>query len=198
MKYRKLAIDLRFRSNYYDSKKIYSKPIDLSKIDGFAIYNPETNSMYYLSSVAMQNKAKSITLRIRSSGNNQKHGVWLANDFRNPYDMMPMLSDKVINLTRQHHSVEDESAISLVIADLMKQGVQSLLPQSAYLPSSLLGICKDMKTLMRYRVGIDELETNPYVDIYEICFSQTGVIRYIPANIVTKEVKKLIFSEEWG
>lgn len=202
VKYRKLnaygAIDLLFRSNYYDSKKIYSKPIDLSKIDGFAIYNPETNGTYYLSSGAMQNRGKSITLRIRPSANNQKHGVWMADNFRNPYDMMPMLTDRATNLTIQYHSLEDESAISLVIANLMKQGVQSLLPQSAYLPFSVLGVCEDMKTLIRYGIGMDAVEINPYVDMYAICSSQTGDIRYIPANTVTKDVKKLTFSQEWG
>lgn len=202
VKYRKTngygGIELLFRSNYYNSKKIYSKPIDLTEIDGFAIYNPETDAMYYLSSKIINDKAKSITLRIRPSANNQKHGVWLADNFRNPYDMIPMLADRVTNLTTQHHSLEDESAISLVIADLMKQGVQSLLPQSAYLPFSVLGVCEDMKTLIRYRIGMDAVEINPYVDIYAICSSQTGDIRYIPANTVTKDVKKSTFSQEWG
>ncbi|MCU0481114.1 MAG: group I intron-associated PD-(D/E)XK endonuclease [Anaerolineae bacterium] len=192
------AIDLMFRSNYYDSKKIYSKPLDLSKIDGFAIYNPDTNSMYYLSSNAMQNRGKSITLRLRPSANNQKHGVWLADDFRNPYDMIAMLGDRVTHLPMQNRSLEDELAINLVIADLMKRGVQSLLPQSAYLPFSVLGACEDMKTLIRYRIGMDEVSTNPYVDMYVICSSETDEIVYVPASSVTGNLSKLTISESRG
>jgi len=136
VKYRKTngygGIELLFRSNYYDSKKIYSKPINLSEIDGFAIYNPETDAI----SAIISDKAKSITLRVRPSANNQKHGVWLADDFRNLYDMMPLSGDKLSNLPMKCNSLNDELATNLVIVDLMRQGIQSLLPYSSYIPFS--------------------------------------------------------------
>jgi hypothetical protein len=199
VKYRKAngygGIELLFRSNYYNSKKIYSKPIDLSEIDGFALYNPDTDTTYYLSANMIKDKAKSITLRLRPTANNQKQGIWLADDFRNPFAIMPMGGDKVTDLLMRQPSQADELALNLVIADLMKQGIQLLLPQSAYTPFSMIGVCEDMKTLIRYGVGMDGVDITPYVDIFAICSSITGEIAYIPAKPVTENVKKLSFSK---
>ncbi|MDX2077482.1 MAG: group I intron-associated PD-(D/E)XK endonuclease [bacterium] len=199
VKYRKAngygGIELLFRSNYYNSKKIYSKPIDLSEIDGFALYNPDTDTTYYLSANMIKDKAKSITLRLRPTANNQKQGIWIADDFRNPFAIMPMVGDKVTDLPMRQPSQADEFALTLVIADLMKQGIQLLLPQSVYVPFSMIGVCEDMKTLIRYGVGMDEVDIIPYVDIYAICSSITGEITYIPAQSVTENMKKLTFSK---
>lgn len=42
------AVELEFKSNYYDSKRIYSKYVDLGELDVYAIYNPQVDQVYYL------------------------------------------------------------------------------------------------------------------------------------------------------
>ncbi|MDZ4669993.1 MAG: group I intron-associated PD-(D/E)XK endonuclease [Phototrophicales bacterium] len=202
VKYRKAngygGIDLMFRSNYYNSKKIYSKPIDLSAIDGFAIYNPDTDAVYYLSAESMQNRGKSITLRIRPSANNQKQGVWLADDFRNPFDIVAMMGNKVDDFPMQPPMPQIDFAVDMVILDLMKHGIQILLPRATYLPFSIIGVCEDMKTLVRYKIGMDAVDVNPYVDKYAIYSSETGDIAYISANSLSSDITKLAFSKSRG
>lgn len=200
VKYRKTntvgTIHLTFRSNYYDSKKIYSKHVDLSHLDSYAVYSPDTNQMYYIRADELLEDAKAITLRLNPPKNHQKTRIWYAENFINP--MRLANSSHVANFNNQSICQTDEQAIDFVMLDLIKQNIQPLIPRSTHLPFHLIGICEDMKTLIRYRIGMDAVEANSYVDMYAICSSQTGDIRYIPANSVTEDMKKLTFSESRG
>src|SRR5882672_8990473 len=42
------VITLSFRSNYYDSKHIYSKQVNFYEIDCYAVYYPETCKYYFV------------------------------------------------------------------------------------------------------------------------------------------------------
>ncbi len=200
VKYRKTntvgTIHLPFRSNYYDSKKIYSKHVDLSHLDSYAVYSPDTNQMYYIRIDELPEGAKAITLRLNPPKNHQKTRIWYAENFINPMQLAN--SNYSANFNIQSICQMDEQAIDFVMLDLINKNIQPRIPRSSYLPFHLISVCEDMKTLIRYRIGTDEVETNSYVDMYAICSSQTGDIRYIPAKTVTKDVKNLIFAESRG
>ncbi|MCL4253229.1 MAG: hypothetical protein KJ043_05560 [Anaerolineae bacterium] len=200
VKYRKTntvgTIHLPFRSNYYDSKKIYSKHVDLSHLDSYAVYSPETNQVYYIRIDELLEDAKAITLRLNPPKNHQKTRIWYAENFINP--MRLANSNHIANFNNQPICQVNEQAIDFVMLDLIQQNIQPMLPRSTYLPFHLIGICEDMKTLIRYRIGMNEVETNPFVDIYAIYSSETGKIVYTPAKTVTEDVKKLTFSESRG
>ncbi|PJF28798.1 MAG: hypothetical protein CUN52_11640 [Phototrophicales bacterium] len=199
VKYRKTngvgTISIPFRSNYYDSKKIYSKHVDLSHLDGYAVYSPETNQMYYIRIDELLKDAKAITLRLNPPKNYQKTRIWYAENFINPSRLG---NDNFVANFDKNICQSDEKAVDFVMLDLIKQNIQPLIPRSTHLPFHLVGVCEDMKTRHRYCIGMDEVATNPYVDIYAICSSETGGIQYILANTVTQAVKKLVFVKEWG
>src|SRR5215207_8634834 len=68
VKYRKIArrgcIELNFRSNYYDAKRIYSQLVDWDEIDCYAVFSPETGEIYYLNVDEIPQDMVTLTLRI--------------------------------------------------------------------------------------------------------------------------------------
>lgn len=202
VKYRKTntvgAIHLPFRSNYYDSKKIYSKHVDLSHLDSYAVYSPETNQLYYIRIDELLKGAKAITLRLEPPKNHQKTRIWYAENFINPLRLAN--SNQIPNFNTQPISQtnEDEEATDLVMLDLIKQNIQPMIPRSTHLPFHLIGVCENMRTLIRYRIGMDEVSINPYVEMYAICSSTTDEIVYIPALSVTENLSKLTIHKSRG
>jgi hypothetical protein len=65
-----------------------------------------------------------------------------------------------------------------VIADLMEKGVQTLAPQSQYVPFDLVGVMSDMKTMQRIRVGYERINLSPYIDQYAVYVPDQGMVRY--------------------
>jgi len=200
VKYRKTntvgTIHLPFRSNYYDSQKIYSKHVDLSHLDSYAVYSPETNQIYYIRTDELLKDAKAITLRLHPPKNHQKTRIWYAENFINPLRLAN--SSHVANFNVQSVCQADEKATDFIMLDLIKQNIQPMIPRSTQLPFQLIGVCEDMKTLIRYGIGMDEVMTSPYVDMYAIYSSKTDEIVYIPASSVTENLSKLTISKSRG
>src|SRR5262249_53813957 len=126
VKYRKIAgrgcIELNFRSNYYDSNGIYSRPVDLSEIDCYAIFSPETNGIYYLNTDEIPTEMMAITLRIEPTKNGQEKRVWWARDFTDPRRIAPCV-EPTPTLTREV-TEHDELAVAKVSAALVEAGIQ--------------------------------------------------------------------------
>jgi hypothetical protein len=170
VKYRKQdthgSIVLTFRSNYYDSKRIYSKRIDFEEIDTYGIYCPDTDKIYYLriNEIPVQNI--SVTMRIESPKNGQKTKIWYAKDFADPCRIAP--NNLPAPITHRQVSELDEQANAKVIAYLVEQGIQPLIAISHFLPFDLIAVMPDMKTLKRVRIGWGDVEVTSYADQYAI------------------------------
>ena len=66
------TIQVEFKNNYYDSKKIYSKPVDFDEIDAYAVYIPDIDRVCYFRVADLPSNASSLTLRFEPPKNNQK------------------------------------------------------------------------------------------------------------------------------
>jgi hypothetical protein len=170
VKYRKQdihgSIVLTFRSNYYDSKRIYSKRVDFDEIDAYCLYCPDTDKTYYLRINEIPSQNISVTMRVASPKNGQKTKIWYAKEFTDPRRLAP--SNTTVAATRRDVSELDEQANAKVIAYLVEQGIQPLIAMSQFLPFDMIAVMPDMKTLKRVRVGWGDVETTPYADQYAI------------------------------
>ncbi|MEO8613028.1 MAG: group I intron-associated PD-(D/E)XK endonuclease [Chloroflexota bacterium] len=168
VKYRKIArrgcIELNFRSNYYDSNGIYSKPVNMDEIDCYAIYSPETSEIYYLNINEIPQDMVAVTLRIEPTKNGQEKRVWWARDFVDPRRIAS--SQMIAQPYCRTVSEQDELAIAKASAYLMEQGIQPFIANSQYLPFDLIAVYPDMKTLKRIRIGWEYVYTTPYTDQY--------------------------------
>jgi hypothetical protein len=85
VKYRKLdkngRITVELRSVWSDRKGVHTSGINLSLVDAFAIYCPDTSEVYYVRTDEIRDSLKSICLRVRPSKNNQSKGVSSAISF---------------------------------------------------------------------------------------------------------------------
>lgn len=204
VKYRKIArrgcIELNFRSNYYDSSGIYSKPVNLNEIDCYAIFSPETSEIYYLNIDEIPQDMVAVTLRIEPTKNGQEKRVWWAKDFADPRRIAP--AKVVVPTVPREVSEQEEQAIAYVNAHLVEQGIQPFMATSQYLPFDLIAVYPNMKTLKRMRVGWERVEITPYVDQYVIyepikqqCFVfeaadvPSGIERITLADVNTQEWK---------
>lgn len=83
VKFRNLAksgvLEIPFRSSYSTSKGVKTKSVDKTVIDVYAVYCPQTDECYYFNP-SLYNK--SLTLRVKTSLNNQQKGINLAAEFR--------------------------------------------------------------------------------------------------------------------
>lgn len=81
VKYRSMGptgtVDVDFKAVWSDRQGIHKRRIDRTEIDIFCIYCPETDTCYYLCPPIGQDSVK---LRITPSRNNQRTGVWFAED----------------------------------------------------------------------------------------------------------------------
>jgi PD-(D/E)XK endonuclease len=184
VKYRKISrngvIELSFRSNYYDSKHIYSKAVDLGEIDCYAIFNPDEQDIFYLRVDEIPEDSIAITLRIDAPKNGQKKGVWIAKDYNDPRRIA--LTYEPLPAARRELGEKDEFAVAQVIADLIELGIQPCKPISSFIPFDLIAVHEDMKTLKRLRVGCETVETNPYVDQYALYVPDMNTCLYVDAD----------------
>jgi len=67
-----------FINSYSDSKGVHSKKVNKNFIDILAIYCPDTNKVYYCNPKEF---GEVITLRIQPSKNNQKKGIFFADNY---------------------------------------------------------------------------------------------------------------------
>ena len=61
---------------------MYSVKRDLSLIDVFAVYCPETDSVYYISSKDIGANTRAFNLRVGIPGNNQVKDIRVADEFK--------------------------------------------------------------------------------------------------------------------
>jgi hypothetical protein len=83
VKYRNLTksgvLEIPFRSCYSTSKGVMTKSTDKALVDLYAVYCPQTDECYYFDPGKHN---KSVTLRVKTSLNNQKLGTNLASEYR--------------------------------------------------------------------------------------------------------------------
>ncbi len=83
VKFRNLAkngvLEIPFRSSYSTSKGVKTKSADKSLIDIYAVYCPQSDECYYFNPRQFN---KSVTLRVKTSLNNQQMRTHNATDFR--------------------------------------------------------------------------------------------------------------------
>ena len=83
VKYRKLmrngVLEIPFRNSYSTARGVKTKSVDKSIVDIYAVYCPQTDSCYYFNPRLFR---KSVTLRVKTSLNNQLKGTHPAENFR--------------------------------------------------------------------------------------------------------------------
>lgn len=183
------AVELEFKSNYYDSKRIYSKYVDLGELDVYAIYNPQADHVYYLRIDEIPPDMRSITLRVEPPKNGQKVGVKLAANYVNPCRIAPDIQP--IPACLRLNTELDEIALDKAIAWLMGQEIQPCLSHSAYLPFDLVAVLPDMKILKRVRVGWGTVEWTSYADWFVVYEPAQQACRLyesgaLPADLIRK------------
>jgi PD-(D/E)XK endonuclease len=73
------VLEIPFRSSYSTSKGVKTKSVNKNMVDVYAIYCPQTDSCYYFNPSGFN---KTVTLRVKTSLNNQKSKIHLAADYR--------------------------------------------------------------------------------------------------------------------
>lgn len=73
------VLEIPFRSSYSTSKGVKTKSVNKTLIDIYAIYCPQTDECYYFNPKQFN---KSVTLRVKTSLNNQQLKTHSAADFR--------------------------------------------------------------------------------------------------------------------
>jgi hypothetical protein len=182
-------LEVVFRSNYYDSKRIYSKYVDLGELDVYAIYNPQADQVYYLRIDEIPPDIRSITLRVEPPKNGQKLGVKLAANYTDPCRIARDI--ELVPTSVRGNAESDEIALNKAIAWLIGQGIQPCLAHSAYLPFDLVAVLPDMRTLKRIRVGWGTVEWTSYADWFVVYEPAEQACRLyesgaLPANLIRK------------
>lgn len=183
------CLKVPFSSNYYNSKRIYSKPVNLDHIDTYAIYCPNVDEGYYVPVAELRKAARTISLRIQPTKNSQQKGVWHARDFKILFK--EFVSQRKPTRKQRSVSEQNEFVVAHVIADLMVKGWQVCVPNSFYIPFDLVAIAPDMTTLKRVCVSYENVQPNPYADQYAIYEPKTKTIRYLDANEVNAQDREL-------
>jgi hypothetical protein len=189
VKYRAMrfgAVEFAFRGNYYNSKQIYSVPVNLENIDVYALYCPDTSKVYYLRVNEIPADALTMMLRIESPKNGQMKRVWWAKDFLDPYRIAPF--GQITLALRRKVEDKDEVAIAKVIVDLTAQGIQPCIPQSQYTPFDLVAVMPDMMTMYRLRVGYGSVLREEEADYYAIYEPDSGQIHYVSKATVPPHI----------
>jgi hypothetical protein len=179
------VITLSFRSNYYDSKHIYSKQVNFKEIDSYAVYCPETCKTYFIRTNELWDSAIEIQLRLQPTKSGRKKDVRMAEDYADVKRIAPKTS--VSPLEYRTISELDEMAIAEAISDLSEQSIQCCIAFLSHLPFDLIAVMPDMKTLKRVRIGYNSVQTTSYADIYAIYDSNLGHCIYVEAEAVSKE-----------
>ena len=161
------AIIIAFRSNFYDSKRIYSKAVNFDELDAYAGYIANTQQVSYFRVEELPEDASTITLRFQPPKNSQRKGVNLVSEYTNPMRIAAVCSTTA-SLELRHVSPFDELAIAHATVWLQRQGIHPHYPTSQYVPFDLVGVEADMKTIKRYRIGYDKVQYTPYADKFMI------------------------------
>ncbi len=173
------SLVIKFEANYYDSKHIYTKLVDLEKIDCYAAYNPTTNQMYYLNVSEIPEGTRGMCLRLHPAKNGQQRGIRLARDYENPQRIAPtsaVVTYSVRTLTPNIHQ-----AIAQVETNLLEQGWYTCSPHRWDAPFDLIAVSPDMLRLVRVRVGSVSADTTLYADIYALYQPTDRSVGYINA-----------------
>ncbi|MEM9954742.1 MAG: group I intron-associated PD-(D/E)XK endonuclease [Chloroflexota bacterium] len=157
-------VKVEFRSNYYDSQKIYSKPVDFTEIDAYAIYIPDVDEVCYFRVDALHKDASTLTLRFEPPKNNQRKGVNLVEDFADPRLIARQLRIHSVNLACRQRTMQDELALSRFIVYLQEHNQYPLLSNSMYTPFDLITVESDMQTMTRYSVFNESMRPQIHVD----------------------------------
>ena len=84
VKYRKLSskgtLDVLFKTTWSDKNGSHRNYYDLKEVDVFCIYCPDTDKCYFIRTSDFRD-SKSITLRVRTTKNNQFKGILFADNF---------------------------------------------------------------------------------------------------------------------
>jgi hypothetical protein len=180
------TLEVKLRGHYYNSKHIYSKPINREEIDCYSVYSPETRETYYINIKEISESVKAVKIRFIPAKSNRKKDVWTASDYVNPTRIAPICENAAP--CRREVSELDEIAIAYVTADLMEKGVQVIIPQSQFVPFDLIGVMQNMKTMHRIRVGYEQVCITSNVDQYAIFDPITETITYIAAQQVPYDI----------
>jgi hypothetical protein len=185
------AVELEFKSNYYDSKRIYSKYVDLGELDVYAIFNPQADQVYYLRVNEVPSGRRAFKLRVEATNNGQQAGVHWAKNYIDPCRIAPQI--KTVPPTLRLNTELDEIALDKAVGWLMGQEVQPCLAHSAYLPFDLVAVLPDMRTIKRVRVGCETVEWTPYADwfvVYDLSHQNCRLYesQALPADLIRKAV----------
>ncbi|MDX2138272.1 MAG: group I intron-associated PD-(D/E)XK endonuclease [Chloroflexota bacterium] len=156
VKYRTMQggmVQVNFRSNYYDTKKIYSLRVNLDFLDCYAVYCPDNNECYYLRIDEIPANALAVNLRILPTRSGQQQGVRYASQFFDPFRMV---SNDECSCTPSARSPRrcNELQRAHLIEQLMMEGFYVCIPHSYHIPFDLVAVTPDMQTL--HPICIDE------------------------------------------
>lgn len=185
VKYRTLEngyVPFSFRSNYYNSKRIYTVKVDLKQLDAYATFCPETDTVYYLRVDEIPTNAAALRLRVTPPKNGQKKGIWLAQEHLDPYRMATC--GHKIDLPSRSLTTELQLAAAHVEIDLLQQGWYTCSPHRWDAPFDLIAVSPDMQRRLRVRVGCGMTNTTPFTDVYALYNPDDHRVRYIGAGHV--------------
>lgn len=188
--HRTSAVQIAFRSNYYDSKRIYSKQVDFNEIDTYAVFIRDTKQICYIRVDELPNNARSISLRFAPSKNGQTKGIRFVEDYLNT-KRISQNGSHIVQLVPRKVSLLDEVAVAHGALELQKQDIRLHYPRSQYAPFDLIGVYPDMCTIKRYRIGYETVQTTTFVDEYIVYNPETSECVFIKACDVLEEVKFL-------
>jgi len=156
VKYRTMqggVVQVNFRSNYYDTKKIYSVRVNLDHLDCYAVYCPDNDERYYLRTDEIPANAIAINLRIVATRSGQQQGVRYAHQFVDPCRMANG-DQSICTPSAKTTRLCDELQRARLIDHLMMEGFYVCIPHSYHIPFDLVAVAPDMQTL--HPICIDE------------------------------------------
>lgn len=190
VKYRALEkgyVPFSFRSNYYNSKRIYTVRVDLNHIDAYATFCPETDAVYYLRVNEIPANSTGINMRVAPPRNGQKKGIWLAENYLDPYRISAAKTYDNAPSFAIERFVNNDLAVAQVEVDMLQHGWYTCSPFRWNAPFDLIAVSPDMMRLTRVRVGQNRADSTPYADAYALYNPVDGTVRYINAAHVRPE-----------
>ncbi len=179
---------VEFKNNYYDSKKIYWKSVDFSEVDAYAVYIPDVDQVAYFRVDDLQDAVGSLTLRFEPPKNNQRKGVNLIDDFRNPFLISSERTD-TIELAPRQRSFADEIALARFQVYLQECSMYPLIPNSMYVPFDLLSISADMQTIERYSVFADTIQIVEHTDKVVLFDENMAIPTILPSDTLEPDMR---------
>ncbi len=185
VKYRTLEngyVPVSFRSNYYNSKRIYTVKVDLNQLDAYATFCPETDTVYYLRVDEIPEKSVALRMRVSPTRNGQKKGVWLAENYLDPYRIGSY--SQTLDIPQRQLLPQEHLAIARIETDLLLQGWYTCSPHRWDAPFDPIAISPNLLRLLRLRVGYNLTDTTPFTDVYALYNAEDKSMRYLGATQV--------------